>query len=134
MRPRLRTRPNTGTHCFPFLCMHYLSGRVVTIHFLHRSITDRSKVLLASFCENDIGNIVKNIDKPHAKNMRVNRIRNGISDFLQSVCDDIVELYPNIVQDNDFVLRLFKRMLENTANPTKQICPAQKDEEVPAAL
>jgi hypothetical protein len=66
--------------------------------------------------------------------MRVNRIRNGISDFLQSVCDDIVELYPNIVQDNDFVLRLFKRMLENTANPTKQICPAQKDEEVPAAL
>jgi len=58
--------------------------------------------------------------KPHAKNMRVHRIRNGISDFLQSVCDDIDELYPNIVQDNDFVLRLFKRILENTANNTNQ--------------
>jgi len=58
--------------------------------------------------------------KPHAKNMRVNHIRDGISDFWQSVCDDIVELYPNIVQDNDFVLRLFKRILENTVNITNQ--------------
>ena len=106
--------------------------RAVILQFLHRSITDRSKVLLASFCENDIGNVVKNMERPHAKNMRVNRIRNGISDFLQSVCDDIVELYPNIVQDNDFVLRLFKRILENTPSTTNQGCAAETAVEVPA--
>ena len=72
------------------------------------------------------------MDKPHSKNVRVNRIRNGISDFLQSVCDDIVELYPNIVQDNDFVLRLFKRILENTASVPNQSCAVETAVEVSA--
>jgi predicted transcriptional regulator len=32
------------------------------------------------------------------------------------VCDDLIELYPNILDDNEFVLRLLKRLLEKSAN------------------
>jgi predicted transcriptional regulator len=73
-------------------------------------------VLLASFCEHDIAKVVNNLSKKQSKDKRVNRIRNGISDFLQSVCDDLIELYPNILDDNEFVLRLLKRLLEKSAN------------------
>jgi len=73
-------------------------------------------VLLASFCEHDIAKVVNNLSKKNSKDKRVNRIRNGISDFLQSVCDDLIELYPNILDDNEFVLRLLKRLLEKSAN------------------
>jgi predicted transcriptional regulator len=71
---------------------------------------------LASFCEHDIAKVVNNLSKKQSKDKRVNRIRNGISDFLQSVCDDLIELYPNILDDNEFVLRLLKRLLEKSAN------------------
>lgn len=73
-------------------------------------------MLLASFCEHDIAKVVNNLSKKQSKDKRVNRIRNGISDFLQSVCDDLIELYPNILDDNEFVLRLLKRLLEKSAN------------------
>ena len=73
-------------------------------------------MLLASFCEHDIAKVVNNLSKKNSKDKRVNRIRNGISDFLQSVCDDLIELYPNILDDNEFVLRLLKRLLEKSAN------------------
>lgn len=71
---------------------------------------------MASFCEHDIAKVVNNLSKKQSKDKRVNRIRNGISDFLQSVCDDLIELYPNILDDNEFVLRLLKRLLEKSAN------------------
>jgi len=93
----------------------------------HRSITDRSKVLLASFCEHDIAKVVNNLSKKNPKDKRVNRIRNGISDFLQSVCDDLIELYPNILEDNEFVLRLLKRLLEKSANKANGDAKAPAD-------
>ena len=68
---------------------------------------------MASFCEKDITDIVRNVSKNTGRNKRVNRIRSGISHFLESVCDDIIELYPNIYRDNDLVMKLFKRLLEN---------------------
>jgi len=80
-----------------------------------RSITDRSKILMASFCEKDIPEIIQNISVNTGKKKRVNRIRSGISDFLESVCDDLAELYPNIYNDSDLVLRLFKRLLTKSA-------------------
>jgi hypothetical protein len=70
---------------------------------------------MASFCEKDIPEIIENISVNSSKKKRVNRIRSGISDFLQSVCDDLAELYPNMYSDSDLVLRLFKRLLTKTA-------------------
>jgi len=103
-----RATPCCSVRLLSFACLP--CGRV------YRSITDRSRVLLASFCEHDIAKVVNNLSKKHSKDKRVNRIRNGISDFLQSVCDDLVELYPNILEDSDFVLRLLKRLLEKSAS------------------
>jgi len=74
---------------------------------------------MASFCENDITDIVRNLSKNTGRNKRVNRIRSGISHFLESVCDDLVELYPNIHKDTDLVLKLFKRILENKGENVK---------------
>ena len=112
---RFRITPSIGIPVIACNVTGVLCGKHDVLKCLSRSITDRSKILMASFCEKDIPEIIENISVNSSKKKRVNRIRSGISDFLQSVCDDLAELYPNIYSDSDLVLRLFKRLLTKTS-------------------
>ena len=82
---------------------------IIVIKKNNRSLHEKNKIILASFCEHDMKKIVESKDKKIGK---INKMHGDIGDFLKNVCDDIKQLYPSSINDNDFIVRIFKRFLE----------------------